>query len=145
MQVERIQPDFSLLNEATSTPNNQNVAPNTTVVAGKDAPGSVAPIDKSEAAIAVSASASKEATKEVAKEQPVSKEELEKHVKTLNSAMEIFNRKFHFKIHDKTHRVIVQVLDSDTGQVISEIPPAKVLDMVADMQKAIGLVVDVKA
>jgi flagellar protein FlaG len=66
-------------------------------------------------------------------------------VKELNQAMEIFNHKFRFKVHDETHRVIVQILDSTTDEVVEEIPPEKFLDMVADMEKAVGLIIDKKA
>lgn len=75
----------------------------------------------------------------------VSQEELNQEVDQLNSAMEFLNRKFHFQIHEQTQRVIVQVLNSETGEVVNEIPPEKFLDMLANMGKAIGIIVDQKA
>lgn len=80
--------------------------------------------------------------KEQAQEQVIAKEELESRVDQLNKAMEVFNRKFRFEVHEETKRVIVQVLNSETGEVVSEIPPKKVLDMVANMEKAFGLIID---
>lgn len=51
-------------------------------------------------------------------------------------------RKFEFAIHEKTKEVMIKVIDSDTNEVIREIPPEKVLDMVAKMWEMAGLVVD---
>lgn len=82
--------------------------------------------------------------KSVAKEEEFNREELMEKVDKLNAAMDLFNRKFNFKVHEETNRVIVQILDSKTGEIINEIPPKKVLDMVAGMDEAIGLIVDAK-
>ncbi|MGG6313262.1 flagellar protein FlaG [Paenibacillus macerans] len=45
-------------------------------------------------------------------------------------------------IHDKTHDIIVKVLNKDTGEVIREVPPEKTLDLVAKMMELAGLLVD---
>ncbi|HEX3029893.1 MAG TPA: flagellar protein FlaG, partial [Clostridia bacterium] len=44
--------------------------------------------------------------------------------------------------HQKTKQIMVKVIDSDTGDVIREIPPEKTLDMVAKMWEMAGIVVD---
>lgn len=49
---------------------------------------------------------------------------------------------FEFSIHDKTKEIMVKVIDSDTGKIIREIPPEKVLDMVAKMWEMAGILVD---
>lgn len=85
-----------------------------------------------------------EGFKEKFKAQDISNDELKEKTEQLNAAMKLFNRKFHFKVHDETNRVIVQVLNSDTGELVSEIPAEKVLDMVAGMEQAIGLIVDAR-
>jgi len=36
-----------------------------------------------------------------------------------------------FSIHEETKEIMVKVLDTDTEEVIREIPPEKILDMVA--------------
>lgn len=45
-------------------------------------------------------------------------------------------------IHDKTHEIMVKVLNKDTGEVIREVPPEKTLDLVAKMMELAGLFID---
>jgi flagellar protein FlaG len=45
-------------------------------------------------------------------------------------------------IHDKTHDIMVKVLNKDTGEIIREIPPEKTLDLVAKMMELAGILVD---
>lgn len=54
------------------------------------------------------------------------------------------NREFEFAIHKKTKQIMVKVLDSETKEIIREIPPEKVLDAVAAMCELAGLFVDEK-
>jgi flagellar protein FlaG len=67
---------------------------------------------------------------------------LEEKVLQLNETVEIFDKKIHFQIHDETERIMVQVIEKATDEVISEIPPEKVLDLVARIEEMIGLIVD---
>lgn len=54
------------------------------------------------------------------------------------------NREFEFSIHEKTKQIMVKVIDTDTKELIKEIPPEKILDMVANMCEAAGIFVDEK-
>lgn len=65
-------------------------------------------------------------------------------VDKLNKTARIFNKRFHFSIHEATHRVMVQVIDTETNKVINEFPPKKVLDLIASVEDLLGLVVDKK-
>ncbi|GAB6991338.1 flagellar protein FlaG [Paenibacillus pini] len=47
-------------------------------------------------------------------------------------------------IHDKTHQIMVKVLNKDTGEVIREVPPEKTLDLVAKMMELAGIIMDEK-
>ncbi len=47
-----------------------------------------------------------------------------------------------FSQHSATNRMVVEVVDRDTSEVIREIPSEKVLDMLAKMWDAAGLFVD---
>lgn len=49
---------------------------------------------------------------------------------------------FEFSIHEQTKQIMVKVLDRDTGEMIREIPPEKILDMVAKMWEMAGILVD---
>lgn len=45
-------------------------------------------------------------------------------------------------IHDKTHEIMVKVMNKETGEIIREVPPEKTLDLVAKMMELAGLFVD---
>lgn len=49
-----------------------------------------------------------------------------------------------FKYHEETNRISITVKDSDTDEVIREIPPEKALDMLAKAWELAGLMVDEK-
>jgi flagellar protein FlaG len=72
----------------------------------------------------------------------IPREEVEKASEKLNRLMGIIEKKLEFRVHDKTHRVMVKIIDRETGDVLSEIPPKKVLDMLASFKDAIGVLVD---
>ncbi len=76
------------------------------------------------------------------KELPISEKVVIDAIEKANRAISGANRKFEFSIHEKTKEIMVKVIDSDTNQVVREIPPEKILDMVAKMWEMAGLIVD---
>jgi flagellar protein FlaG len=91
-----------------------------------------------------SASTTKEASMEEASRDgwQVSQGFLEKAIEKANRSMVFRNRYLEFRIHEKTNEIIVRVIDSDTQEVIREIPSEKMLDMFASMLELAGLLVD---
>jgi flagellar protein FlaG len=75
----------------------------------------------------------------------ISSEDLEKKVKQLNKAAEALERRFQFVIHKETHRIIVKVFRKDNDELIAEIPPHQILDVLAKIDEEMGLLVDTKA
>jgi flagellar protein FlaG len=59
-------------------------------------------------------------------------------------ALEIKNTRFEFSIHEETKRIIVRIYDKNTNELISEIPPEKFLDLIANIWKQVGLIIDKK-
>lgn len=47
-------------------------------------------------------------------------------------------------IHEKTHEIMVKVLNKETGELIREVPPEKTLDLVANMMEIAGIIIDEK-
>ena len=47
-------------------------------------------------------------------------------------------------IHEKTHDIMVKVLNRETGEIIREVPPEKTLDLVANLMEIAGIIVDEK-
>lgn len=91
-----------------------------------------------------SASTTKEASMDEASRDgwQVSQGFLEKAIEKANRSMVFRNRYLEFRIHEKTNEIIVRVIDSDTQEVIREIPSEKMLDMFASMLELAGLLVD---
>jgi len=69
-------------------------------------------------------------------------ERLQDEVERLNDTAKIYNIGVRFKVHEDTERMIVQVYDRNNNEVIREIPPEKVLNLVAQIQQAVGLLLD---
>ena len=76
-------------------------------------------------------------------EKMFTKEEVEKAVDSTNKILkEEHNAKYQFEIHEGTGRVMVNLVDMQTKEVLKEIPPEKILDLVANIWERLGLLVD---
>ena len=62
--------------------------------------------------------------------------------KTVKQASPMHHTQLSFKYHEDTNRISFTVTDSDTDEVIREIPPEKTLDMLAKAWEMAGLLVD---
>lgn len=71
-------------------------------------------------------------------------DELINSIESANEKFIAYDRKFEFTIHEKTKQIMVKVIDIQTEETIREIPPEKILDMVAAIWEAAGLIVDEK-
>ncbi len=82
----------------------------------------------------------------VQSEKEVSPEKVKSAVDDLNKQIKQNNRhtNLSFKYHDETNRISITVKDSDTDEVIKEIPAEKALDMLAKAWEMAGLLVDEK-
>ena len=72
----------------------------------------------------------------------IGERELKGAVKTANKRLESYNRRVQFSIHEKTGDVMIKIYDAITNEVIREIPPEKIKDMIANMLEQAGLLVD---
>ncbi|HHW70656.1 MAG TPA: flagellar protein FlaG [Clostridiales bacterium] len=63
-------------------------------------------------------------------------------VKDTNKMLEAYNRRFEISIHEGTKAIMVKVIDESTDEIIREIPPEKILDMVAALWEMAGIIVD---
>ena len=76
-------------------------------------------------------------------EKAFTKDEVEKAVDSTNKILkEEHNAKYQFEIHEGTGRVMVNLVDMQTKEVLKEIPPEKILDLVANIWERLGLLVD---
>ena len=67
-----------------------------------------------------------------------------KAIEEANKNLEPSGRKLEYSIHERTNRILVKVIDIQTEEVIKEIPDEKLMDMMADLCEASGILVDEK-
>jgi len=71
-------------------------------------------------------------------------ESLQRAVVEINSSLAIHGRHLSVQMHEATGRHIVTVYDSETNEVVREIPPARVLDAHANVLAMAGLLMDTR-
>jgi flagellar protein FlaG len=76
------------------------------------------------------------------KERTISEKAVVEAIEKANKAITGAKTQFEFSIHEKTKEIMVKVIDSETHEIIREIPPEKILDMVAKMWEMAGIMVD---
>lgn len=69
-------------------------------------------------------------------------EQIQKAVDKMNMTMETYNTELRFTLHQKSGEYIIKVINTKDNSVIREIPPEKVLNMVAYFKEMLGFVVD---
>lgn len=77
----------------------------------------------------------------------IEEKEIIQIIEKANKSVKSYDRKLEYAIHEKTHEIMVKVIDTsgDREEIIREIPSEKVLDMVARMWELAGIMVDEKA
>lgn len=73
---------------------------------------------------------------------PVSEKAVLEAIERANKSAIGASTKVEFSIHEKTKQIMVKVLDRESNELIREIPPEKILDMIAGIWEAVGLFVD---
>lgn len=63
-------------------------------------------------------------------------------IEKANKAITGATCRFEYSIHEGTKEIMVKVINKETQEVIREIPPEKILDMVAKMWELVGIMVD---
>ncbi|MCD5406711.1 MAG: flagellar protein FlaG [Desulfotomaculum sp.] len=72
----------------------------------------------------------------------VTREALESAIEQANQILQIYRVNLNFQLHEASGEFLVQVVNSESKEVIREIPPEWLLDMVAQIRDAVGLLVD---
>lgn len=76
------------------------------------------------------------------KEHYISEKAVVDAIEKANKALVMTKTQLEFSIHEKTKEIMVKVIDANTKEIIREIPPEKILDMVAKMLELSGILVD---
>lgn len=82
-------------------------------------------------------------------EWPIEKEEITKEmvkskVEGINEFLEPTKTAVKFQLHEELNEYYIQIIDSNTDEVLKEIPNKKFLDIYASMTELMGIVVDEK-
>ncbi|MGC5774361.1 MULTISPECIES: flagellar protein FlaG [Paenibacillus] len=74
----------------------------------------------------------------------IAEEQLIKSIERAVKSLQGPQTTLEISIHEKTHDIMVKVMNKDTGELIREVPPEKTLDLVAKMMEIAGILVDEK-
>ena len=72
------------------------------------------------------------------------KQKVQDAVSKMNEILQVTNNTSKFLYHEGLDRYYVTVVNSETEEVVKEIPPKKLLDAFYEMQKMLGMIVDEK-
>ena len=73
------------------------------------------------------------------------KEAYQNAVNKLNEFMDYTNRNSKFVFHEELDKYYVEIVDSETNEVVKEIPPKQLLDAFYEMRKLAGKIFDQQA
>lgn len=74
----------------------------------------------------------------------VTKEKLQRAIDSMNEFFTINNSELKFVLHEGLEKYFAQLVNTETEEVIREIPSKKMLDVFYEMQKLVGMIIDKK-
>lgn len=72
------------------------------------------------------------------------REQIESAVESINEFLQADYTDSKFVFHEGLNKYYVRLVDTDTDEVIKEIPPERLLNAFYEMQKLVGMIVDKK-
>lgn len=77
-------------------------------------------------------------------DQVILQEKMHQVVDSMNKIFDINNKNLKFVYHDGLKEYFVQLVNTETDEVVKEIPPKRLLDAYYEMQKLVGMIIDEK-
>jgi flagellar protein FlaG len=71
----------------------------------------------------------------VNKNEPVSKPELDVAVESANEIGQMLKRTLNFSIDNGTDRIVVKIVDEESGEVVRQVPPQEMLRIAAHLKQ----------
>jgi len=90
------------------------------------------------------AAAAKKPSANTRQEEEASASMLQAAIKTANKQLVQANRQLQASVHERTQRIMVKVIDTETEEVVREIPPEKTMDLFAKVLEMAGILLDEK-
>lgn len=78
-------------------------------------------------------------------DQRVPEKDVQKAVNKLNILFEDKQVHAEYEVYGKFHDITIRIVDDNTKQVIQEVPPKKIIDMIDKLCELAGVLVDEKA
>jgi len=72
----------------------------------------------------------------------ITNDALERLLEEANRQMNLSNRRIEHSVHEKTNTILIRVRNTETGELIRELPPEDRLDAAAKVWELMGLMVD---
>lgn len=79
------------------------------------------------------------------KTKEINEADVKKATEKVNKLFEDKNTHVEYEFHGKSKRMSIKIIDNNTKEVVKEIPPKKLIDMVDKLCELAGLVMDEKA
>ena len=64
---------------------------------------------------------------------------------SINQQIQVLRRELRFSVDESSEQVVIKVVDSESGDVIRQIPPEEVLALARDMSEGHGRLLDARA
>lgn len=84
----------------------------------------------------------KEVNQDFNQQRELNEEQVKQAIDKINKTMDTYNTELRFQLHEKSGEYIVKIISTKDKKVIREVPPEKVLNMVAYFKELLGLIVD---
>ena len=75
----------------------------------------------------------------------VDKNAVKLQTEEINQVVDLFNHELRFEIDDRLGKVIVKIIDKETGETIRQIPPEDMLNIMARIDEVLGMMFDERA
>lgn len=79
------------------------------------------------------------------KDKGYKEEDIAKAVDKLNKFLQDDNTRAEYAVHEVFGDIMIKIIDNNTKEVLMEVPPKKILDVVAKMCELAGVLVDKRA
>lgn len=63
----------------------------------------------------------------------------------MNRLLNAFNRQLRFELQDDSHKMVIKIVDGETGETIRQIPPEYLAKTVQRIDEALGVILDERA
>ena len=84
-------------------------------------------------------------TEELKGNKELTEADIKKAVEKMNKLLQGEATHAEYEKHEKLNAYVIKIVENDTGKVINEIPPKKILDLVAKLCELAGVFVNKKA